>query len=194
MDIADDRGRVARVRSDEVGDVLAEAAAIEEPDRRDTHTLLEHFLRSHIEGARHAAAKVRPVAIGLAEGDDPAIDEDRTDQPDVVEMRATRVRVVDRIDIARMHVTVEGPNDVLAGEMQRADMHRNILVSLRRRVALGIVQRARKIAVVDDEGIAGPQYLLGHLVDAGDEGVLQHLEGHRVKVLLFRHSLHFRCG
>ena len=39
------------------------------------------------------------------------------------------------------------------------------LIALRDAFAVGVVQRAGEVAVVDHEGIAGPQDLLGHLVD-----------------------------
>ncbi len=52
----------------------------------------------------------------------------------------------------------------------------DILVALGRAFAGCVVQCARKVAVVDHEGIAGPQDLLGHLIDAGDERVLENLE------------------
>ena len=54
---------------------------------------------------------------------------------------------------------------VLAGEVQRADVDRDVLIALRGAFALGVMQGAGKVAVVDDEGVAGPQDLLAHLVD-----------------------------
>ena len=72
-------------------------------------------------------------------------------------------------------------HDVLAGEVQRADMDGDVLIALCRAFALGVMQGAGEVAVVDHEGIAGPQHLLAHLVDAGDEGILQNLEGHGVE-------------
>lgn len=109
-------------------------------------------------------------------------------------MRAAGIGIVNGVDVAGMHVAVEGADDVLAGEMQRADMHRDVLIALSGRIAFGIVKGTGEVSVIDDEGVAGSQDLLGHLIDAGDEGVLQDLEGHRIKVLLFRHWLHLRCG
>ena len=106
------------------------------------------------------------------------------------EMRAPGVGVVDGVDVARMHVALEGADHVLAGVVQRADMDRDVLVALRGGIAVRVVQRVGEVAVVDHEGIAGPQDLLGHLVDGGDEGILQHLErdgierglvGHRIR-------------
>ncbi len=46
-------------------------------------------------------------------------------------MRAARIRVVDGEDVAVVHVALEGAHDVLAGEMQGADMDGDVLVALR---------------------------------------------------------------
>ena len=46
---------------------------------------------------------------------------------------------------------------------------------------LAVAERGREVARVDHERVAGAQDLLGHLVDDGDEGVLEHLEGDRVE-------------
>jgi hypothetical protein len=181
VDVADDGDRVAGVGGDQVGDVLAEAPLVEQTDRRDAQALAEHVAGGDVERARHAAADVRPVAVRLAEGDDLAVGEDRPDEPHVGEVGAAGIGVVDGVDVAGMHVALEGAHHVLAGEVQGADVDGDVLVALRGGVALGVVQRAREVAVVDDEGIAGPQDLLAHLVDAGDEGVLQDLEGHRIE-------------
>ena len=56
-------------------------------------------------------------------------------------MRATCVRVVDCVDIAGHHVALEDANDVFAGKVQRADVHRDVIVALRNRIAFGIMQR-----------------------------------------------------
>ncbi len=173
LDVADDRGRVARVGGDQMRDVLAEAALVEQADRRDAQPLAEHFARGDVERSRHAAADIRPMAVRLAEGDDLAVGEDRPDQAHIREVRAAGVGVVDGEDVALMHIAVEEAHDVLAGEMQRADMDGDVLIALCGAFAVGVVQGAGEIAVVDDEGVAGPQDLLAHLVDAGDEGVLR---------------------
>src|SRR5690606_16965207 len=44
-----------------------------------------------------------------------------------------------------------------------------------------VAQRRGEVTRVDDERVAGPQDLLGHQVDGGREGVLQHLEGDGVE-------------
>jgi hypothetical protein len=105
-------------------------------------------------------------------------------------MGAAGIGIVDRIDVSWMHVALEGAHHVLASEVQRADVDRDVLVALRRRVAVCIVQRAGEVAVVDDEGIAGAQNLLGHLIDAGNEGILQHLESDGIKGGFGGHRIH----
>ncbi len=162
---------------------------MEEPHRRDAHALAEHVARRHVEGAGHRTAEIRPVAVRLREADQMILIEDRADKAHVGEVRAAGIRIVDGIDIARQHLALEGADHVLAGEMQRADMHRDILVPLRDGIAVAVMQAVGKVAVVDHEGIAGAQHLLGHLVDRGDEGVLQNLEGHGVEAAADIHHL-----
>ena len=60
--------------------------------------------------------------------------------------------------------------------MQRADVHRDVIVALRNRIAFGIMQRVRKVSVVDHKGVTGAQHLLGHLVNGCDEGVLENFK------------------
>ena len=181
LHVADDGGRVARVRRDHVRDVAAEPPAVEDAHRRDADALAEHVLRRHVERARHRAAHVGPVAVGLRVADDLVADEDRPDQPRVAEMRAARIRVVDHVNVAGVHVLLEELDHRFARVMQRADVDRDVAIALRHAVAPGVVQRVGEVAVVDDEGIAGPQDLLGHLINRADEGVLQDLERHRVE-------------
>jgi hypothetical protein len=60
-------------------------------------------------------------------------------------------------------------------------MDGDILIALRGAFAHGVVQSAREVVVVDDEGVAGSKDLLAHLVDARNEGILQNFEGHGVE-------------
>ena len=96
-------------------------------------------------------------------------------------MRAAGIGIVDHEDIAGVHVTLEYPNDVLTGVVQRADVDGDVLVALRDGIAVGVIQRGGEIAVVDDEGIARPQDLLRHLIDGGDKRVLENFEGDGVE-------------
>src|SRR5690606_3509428 len=52
----------------------------------------------------------------------------------------------------------------------------------------GIAQAVGEVAAVDDEGVAGLEQLLRHLVDEIDEGVPQNLEGDRIEVGVGRHD------
>jgi hypothetical protein len=164
-----------------MGDILAEAALVEQAHRRDAEALAEHLVGGDVKRPRYTAADVRPMPVRLAEGDDLAVGEDRPDQAHVGEVRAARIWIVDGEDIAFMDVILEVTDDVLAGEVQRADVDGDVLIALRGAFALCVVQRAGEVVVVDDEGVAGPQHPLAHLVDAGDEGILQDFEGHGVE-------------
>ena len=111
-------------------------------------------------------------------------------RPHVGEVRAAGIGIVDRIDVTWMHVAVEGAHHVLAGEVQRADMDGDVLIALRGGIALRVVQRVGEVAIVDHEGIAGPEDLLAHLVDAGDEGILQDLESDGIERGFLGHRIH----
>ena len=82
------------------------------------------------------AADVGPVAVRLGVGDDLAVDEDRPDDAHVVEVRAAEVGVVDREHVAGVDVARERLDHGLAGEVQRADVHGDVLRALHDRVAL----------------------------------------------------------
>jgi len=45
----------------------------------------------------------------------------------------------------------------------------DVLAALGDGIAVDVIQRRREIAVVDDEGVAGSEHLLGHLVNNGDK-------------------------
>ena len=179
--VADDRFGIARVGGDHLGEVVAPLAGIDQPRRRDADALAEHLLGEHVEGARRRAADIGPVAVGLGEGDDLVAHEHRADDAHVVEMGAAGVGIVGHEHVARPHVVLEGVDNRLAGVVQRADVDRDVHVALGDGIAVGVVQGGGEVAVVDDEGIAGPEDLLRHLVDGRDEGVLQDLEGDRIK-------------
>src|SRR5437660_6709268 len=164
-----------------MGDVLAEAALVEQAYRRDAQALAEHLAGGDVKRTRYTAADIRPMPVRLAEGNDLAVSEYRPDQAHVGEVRAAGIRIVDGKDVAFMYVALEVAHDVLAGEVQRADMNGDILIALRGAFAHGVMQRAREGAVVDDERITGSKDLLAHLVDARNEGILQNFEGHRVE-------------
>jgi hypothetical protein len=134
-----------------------------------------------VERARHAAADVRPVAVGLRERDQLAVGEHRADQRDVGEVGAAPVGVVDGEHVALVDVALEVLEHGLGLQVQRADVHGDVLRALHDRVAAGVVERAREVAREDHERVARAQDLLGHLVHDGHESVLEHLEGHRVE-------------
>ncbi len=169
-------------------DVAAECAPIPQPHRGDADAFTEHLLGCHVERSGHAAADIGPVAVGLRERDRRIIDKDRPNKPHVGKMRATGIGIIDGIDIARLHIAFEETNDLLACIVQGTDMNRDIGIALRDRISVYVIQRIRKIPIVDHKRIACPQYLLGHLIDSRDERVLQHLEGNRIEGEILLHG------
>jgi hypothetical protein len=128
----------AGVGDDHAHDVAPVLALVVDPHRRDPDALAEVVTRRHVERARHAAAHVRPVAVGLGQAQQLALVEDRAHDPHVVEVRATEVRVVDGEHVARAHLPLEGVDHRSCGQVQRADVDRDVLAALHDRVALRI--------------------------------------------------------
>ena len=189
MNVANDRGGVTRIVGDQICHIRTEITRPEQAHRRDAHGLAEHVPRGDVEGAGHGAPQIGPVAVGLGEPDQRVFVEDRPDEAHIAEMSAASVGVVDRIDIAGHHLALEGANDILAGEVKCADVNGDIVIPLGNRIAICVVQRVGKIAVVDHEGIAGAQHLLGHLIHRGDERVLQDFERNGVQFLVVGHGV-----
>ena len=87
-----------------------------------------------------------------------------------------------------MHVAFEERDHRLAGVMQRADVDRYIAIALSHAVAVSVMERVGEVAVIDDEGIAGPEDLLGHLIHGRYEGIFQNLESDGIERRGLGHS------
>ena len=159
-EVAHGVGRGAGVADDHLDHVQEQLALGPDPHRRDPEAFAEMGLGVDVEGAWARAADVGPMAVGLGEGDELALDEDWPDDAHVAEMRAARVGVVGDEDVARMDVALEAIDNRLAGEMQRADMNRDVARALHHRIALGVAETVGEVAAIDDEGIAGAEQLL----------------------------------
>ena len=83
--------------------------------------------RNERNGARVKAALDAKGVKTVFVPADLAVMEDRTDDADVAEVRATGVRVVDRVHVARAHSAGKGVDHSLAGEMERPDMDGDVL-------------------------------------------------------------------
>ena len=108
--------------------------------------------------------------------------EDRADDAHVAEVGATQIGIVDGDHVARMEIVLERLQHGLRRVVEGADVDGDVLASLHHRVAVGVAEAVGEVARVDDEGVAGAQHLLRHLVDEVDEGVFQNLEGDRVEL------------
>ena len=140
------------------------------------------LLGGDVEGAGDRAADVGPVPVGLHQGDEPPLVEDRADDAHIAEVGATQIGIVDGDDVSRMEIVLEGLQHGLRRVVEGADVDGDVLAPLHHRVAVGVAEAVREVARVDDEGVAGAQHLLRHLVDEVDEGVFQDLEGDRVEL------------
>jgi len=148
-----------------------------------------------VERSGNRAADIRPMAVGLGKPEQFALIEHRPHDARVVEVRAALIDVVDDKDVAGMNIVLEAVDHRLGRVVERPDVSRNVAASLHDGVAVGIAKRRREVAGVNDEGIAGTENLLRHLVDDIHVSVFQDLEGHRVKsVLMFCHVGVFPAG
>ena len=88
------------VRREDRDDVLVDLAARDQLDRRNAHALLEAFGRARVEAAGHVAADVEPMADRGEPAEQLALAKHRPHQPEVVEMRAAVVGIVEQEGVA----------------------------------------------------------------------------------------------
>ena len=117
----------------------------------------------------------------IEEGHELVANKDRADDTNIVEMATTEVGAVHCVHVTWIDLRLEVVEDRFGTEVEGAHVHGNVLRALHHRVAFRIVQAVRKIARVDDEGVTRSEYLVGHLINQVDEGILEHLEGDRVQ-------------
>ena len=190
LHVADDVERRARIRCDQPADVRKILTLAPHAGRRDAQSFGHVVERADVERSRYGAADVGPVAVRLREPEQFALVEDRADDARVVEVRAALVHIVHDEYIARVNVAGEIVDHGLRRVMQGTDMRGDIAAALHDRVAARVAQRRGKIARINNEGIAGAEDLLRHLVDDVDEGVLQNLEGDGIEGLRFDGQAH----
>ena len=172
----------AHVADEQPRHVGAVLAFVPDFHRRDAQPFAVVLLGGDVERAGNGAADVGPVPVGLHQGYEPPLVEDRPDDADIAEVGATQIGIVDGDDVTRVEVVLEGVEHGLRRVVEGADVDGDVLAPLHHRVAVGVAETVREVARVDDEGVAGAQHLLRHLVDEVDEGVFQHLEGDRIEL------------
>src|SRR6202044_2167004 len=102
------------------------------------------------------------------------------DHRDVGEVRAAVVRVVERIDVARLSVPLVAVYHHFYGFAHRAEVHRDVR-GVGDEVAVGVEDRAGEVEpLLDVDGVRGRPQALAHLLGHRHEQVGEHLEQHRV--------------
>ena len=136
--------RHAGVGGQDVEQVLAHDPGGDQLHGRDAHALLEAFGGARVVAAGHVAADVEPVPGRCHPAKQGAVAEHGAHQPEVVQMRAARVRVVEQIRVARGQAAVardlldHGPD----GKRHGADEDGQPGRPLHQRVACGGVIQA----------------------------------------------------
>ena len=95
--------RDPHVREHQIDDVAIELAVAIDQDGRDPEALLVDLGRLDVERAGDHPTDVRPVAGRRDVADDLLAQEDRLDEPHVLQMRSPHVGVVHHVDVARPH-------------------------------------------------------------------------------------------
>ena len=108
------------------------------PKRGDPQSLAEVLTGRDIERAWNRPSDVSPVALVLGEADDLVASEDRTDEADIVEVRAASVGVIDEEDVTGIDVVTELLHDGLALEVQGADVDSDVGTALHDCVSVAV--------------------------------------------------------
>jgi hypothetical protein len=110
------------------------------------------------------------VAIALGHGNQFIAIENRFDDSDIGEMRASDIGIIDGNDVFWIEIVFKIVQNRFGCEMERPDMDSNVMGSLCHGIPIRIIQAATEIAIVDHEGVTGSQNLLAHHVHQVDKG------------------------
>ena len=158
VEVAPVRGRHARVRRQDIDDVLVHAPAGDELHRREQGSFLEALGRLRIIPAGHVAADVEPMSGGGEPAEQHLAAEDRPHEAEIVEMRPPGVRIVEQEGVAGGEPAV-APDLVdhrLDRERHGADEDRQALGPLdERRAARRMVDAVAGIAGFGDDRVEG---------------------------------------
>ena len=171
----------AHVVFDQGRDRPIEFRAAEDSHRRNADAFGIAIERARIEAARQRAANIGPVTGAAIERDQRALEEDRPDQLHVVGVDAAGIRIVEDVDVARLHVLEPVEHD-RNGRLERADMRGLVSIAVADQPTFGVENRAGMVVAFADGrrvGEAGDD--LAALVAHAAERVLQDLEGDRIK-------------
>ena len=125
-EVAEIRLRDARIGGEDVDDVVLQHARADELDRRHADAFLITLGRLGVEIAGHDAADVEPVADRGKPGEHLSVSQQRPHQPEVIEMGAAVIGIVEDIGVARLEpaITRDHIDHRLDGERHGADEDR----------------------------------------------------------------------
>ncbi len=174
----------ADLRQDQPEDVVHDLPAGDDLYRRDDHALLEDLL----EGAdrrRRAPADIDVVREVRHIAEQPAVDMDRRDETDVVQVDAARVRVVRHDRVTGTEVLRAVASDGVRHLLHHRPQVHGLRERLRDGAQLRVEERAREVgARLDVRRVGTPLEREHHLVRRRDERVPDHLERDRIHASL----------
>ena len=131
--------RRAGVVHDDGEQILAHLAGLVEFQRRQAQTFTGNMGACKSLAAGRTTAKIHPMSTTDTKREDLAIEEDRTQEGHVVDVRAALVRIVQHVNIARLH----GRQRILLDNRLGAELHRRqmdrTIGSLRQQLALIVI-------------------------------------------------------
>jgi hypothetical protein len=162
------------VGEDQVPDVLAQLAAVDDFDRRDPQRLLPDLDRVRVVAAGNGAADVGLVALHRGPARELALEEHRLEHRDVVVLVAQREHVVVEEHVAFVDVAVEQLADVLAHRCQREGQDRQVLGLLQHAAVLVVQARDVVLGFAQDRRARRLLHRDAHLVGDRLEGARVH--------------------
>ena len=181
LGVALDVERRAGVIHDDGEQVLAHLAGLVEFQGRQAQTFTGDMGASKGLATGSAAAEIHPVPTTDTEGDDLCVEENRTQEGHVIDVRTALIGIVQHIDIARLHAGQRILlDDGLGAELHRGQMDRAV-GGLREQLALVVINRIGEIDHVrQDRRERGALEDGRHALTRVLEDAAQDLEGDRI--------------
>ncbi len=179
-EIAAEVARMADIGGNHLHHVAPELAFGIEAQRRDADAFLPDLGGGGVVGAVGGAADIALMGAVDRPEDRLAVREDRHEGGEVGQMVAAVIGVVEQEDVAGIYVAGEEVAHRARRPGQGADMDRHML-GLGDEAAVEIADAGREIAAgVEDLRVGGAQHRLAHLLDDGEEAMLDDRDGDRI--------------
>jgi hypothetical protein len=172
--------RVADIGGDHAQHVVAQLAGVVELERRDPEPLLPDLSRARVVGAVGRAADVALMGTVDRPERDVAADEHRHERCQVRQVIVSVVGVIQEIDVAGLHSSLEGIAHRLDRPRDRADVNGHVL-GLRDQTRSRVAERGGEVpARVEDLRVRRAEHRLAHLLHDGLEAMRQDRHRHWV--------------